>query len=123
MTINDITSTTDITSTINIMNTLIPTSGISDGMVIIYEPFHSIVYIIASVSFLTIGTVIGVALLIILLVIIIIVILCALVQWKRKNKSVTLNKKVCQFILNNSFHVIKHILVLYFMPLYGQYIQ
>ena len=33
-TINDLTSTTDITSSVNIMSTLIPTSGISDGKVI-----------------------------------------------------------------------------------------
>ena len=65
------------------------------------------------------GTVIGVALLIIiLLVVVIIVIVGVFVQWKRKNQTVTLNKEVCPFIPNNSFHVIKDILVLYFMPLY-----
>ena len=120
MTIIDITSTTDITSNNNIMNTLIPSVGISDGKVINYEPFHSIVCIIASVNLLTVGTVIGVALLI-LMIVVILVIVCVFVQRKRKTQEFTPNKKVCQFILNNPFHVMKHILVLYYMPLYGQY--
>ena len=70
---------------------------------------------------MTFGAVIGVALLImLLLVVVIIVIVGVFVQWKRKTLSVSLNNRVCQFILNNTFHVTKHILCYISWP-YGQY--
>ena len=73
-------------------------------------------FIITSVSFLTIGTIV----VLLIIIVAVVVFLCVFVHRKKKKKSVTINIKVCQFILNNinMFHVIKHILKLYFMALW-----